>query len=119
MVLQHPPGEAENHPALQDERVLAPAVVLEDLQVVLVQPPVDLDDQSEVPERDVQEADLPLQGDGPVGLPPPDPRCAQEPVGESFRGRPGLIAGVEEQRPTVAVPPATADSANASQSPAS
>ena len=43
MLVEHRPGEPQDDPAVEDEGVLPPAVVLEDVGVVLVETPVDLD----------------------------------------------------------------------------
>ena len=103
VVDEHPPGDAQHRPALEDEVVLPPSVALEELRVGLVQPTVDLDHQPERREAHVQEVVVAADADGQVGLPPRDARRPEQTVAETLGGRPRLVARVEEDGAPVAV----------------
>jgi len=91
VIAQHCPCETENAPALSHERVLAPAVGLEQVHVGFMQPSINLDRQLLLLECDVDVIRLTVHMRRQVGFPTRDPCGTQQPMTQAFRGRPGLV----------------------------
>ena len=103
MILKHPPGEPEHHPAIQHHPVLPPPIDFEDLDTNVVLTTVDLECEFEPLEADVHEIRLVVDLYRQVGAPPTDPGRPQQPVTPALGLRPGFVAGVQQQLPSASV----------------
>ena len=90
-VPQHRPRETEDPPPFGHERILSPAIGLEQFLVRLVQPAVDLDRQFLLSERDVDVEQFAVDLDWQIGPPARNPSCPEQPVTQPFRSRPWLV----------------------------
>jgi hypothetical protein len=106
-------GEAQDQPAIRNERVLPPSIRFKEILILFVQPAVNLDGEFEVWEGDVDVVDAALEDHREVCPPTGESRTAQNPVCETLRGRPGFVPGVDEQLESLLVADAVRSQAKA------